>query len=89
VLAAWELSELKPAIYTFDVWNPWSFKSRIRPRIIVDISKFFGMKMEAIKAFKSQKIQMQIPLTGLVYVRAIFHGFMNNVRYAEVFHRLR
>ncbi|MFH1649655.1 MAG: PIG-L deacetylase family protein [Candidatus Woesearchaeota archaeon] len=89
VLKAWEMSESKPALYTFDVWNPWSFKSRIRPRIVVDVSTFFGKKMEALKAFKSQKIQMQIPLTGLVYARAIFHGFMNNMRYAEVFYRLR
>jgi LmbE family N-acetylglucosaminyl deacetylase len=88
-LLAWENSKHKPAVYTYDIWNPWNYKGRTAPRMIVDISEQFDKKISALHCFRSQRVQALIPLMWLVYVRAIFHGFLHGVRYAEIFRRVR
>lgn len=79
----------KPAVYAFEVWNPFKLRQRSQPKLYVDISKQFKKKIEALKVFKSQKIQMQIPLLWTVYVRAFINGLHSDVRFAEKFYKVR
>lgn len=76
-------------VYSFDVWNIFNFKRNENPRLIVDISETFKTKIKALSYFKSQNIQMKIPLTWLIYLKAFLNGIKNNVKYAEVFYKIR
>jgi len=76
-------------IYLFDVWNLWNIRKRDLPRLYVDISDTFKLKLAALKCFKSQVINAMIPLLWSVYVRAIISGLVNHCRYAERFYKIR
>jgi len=76
-------------IYTFDIWNPVNIGKRKFPRLYIDISKTFGKKIEALRCFKSQRINAMIPLLWSVYIRAITNGIQNGTRFAEVFYKIR
>jgi LmbE family N-acetylglucosaminyl deacetylase len=74
-------------VYTFNVWNLFNFKKDY-PRMIIDISDTFSTKIRALKCFKSQKHAMLLLLWS-VYARAFFHGIRNDMKWAEVFFRVR
>jgi len=74
-------------VYTFDVWNIVNLKRR-SPKLIVDISQNFTKKMDAIAAFKSQRLTWFF-LLWTVYARAMYYGLKRGVRYAEIFYKVR
>lgn len=75
-------------VYSFDVWNPFNITKRDVPKMFVDISKTFKIKIKALKAFKSQKLFYYMLLPA-VYTRAILSGFSAKCRFAEVFYKIR
>lgn len=77
------------SIYSFDVWNLVNIFKRNEPKMYVDISKTFDKKIKALKCFPSQKIQMQIPLTWSVYLRAFLNGLNAKCRFAERFDKVK
>ena len=92
VKEAYDQSNLTCPLYTFDVWTPFSTKKRDAPRIVVDVTKQYRKKLEALKCFKSQLGVLQMA-NWYVYARMLFMNFFAGVRrgyrFAEVFYRLR
>jgi len=84
------LDELKyqGEVYSFDVWNPINIRRRNSPKLAVDITETFGIKMESFRIHKSQKVSF-ILLGWLVWLRAVLAGLHNKTRYAELFYRVR
>jgi len=76
-------------LYTFNVWNLWNIRKTYKPRLFIDISETFKLKLKAIACFPSQKVQMQWPLTWTVYVKGIILGLKHGCRYAERFFKIR
>lgn len=75
-------------VYSFGVWNLMiAIRKTNRPKLVVDISKTFHLKIKAIKAHKSQQVTI-FNLLWSVYVKALIHGWNNNFKYAEVFFKL-
>lgn len=71
-------------VYSYNVWNPANFLKRGEPKLVVDISETFSLKIRALKAFRSQKIAL-IQLIPVTFVRAVRNGIFNGCRFAEVF----
>lgn len=84
------LEELKSNadVYAYDVWSPLSLAYRKNPKLVVDISKTFKVKIKALSHFESQKLAM-LMLLWSVYAKAIKNGIFNGYRYAEVFYKIR
>lgn len=80
--------QLSCPVYTFTVWNYFRVKKRDVPRLVVDISDSFKIKLKALSVFRSQIIAM-VSLKWSVYVKAFFAGLRNNVQFAEVFYKIR
>ena len=78
----------KGDIYLFGVWSPVRIKNRNLPKMVVDVTKTFSRKIEAIKAHQSQQITI-VSLLWNVYAKAIMNGSSHNCRYAEVFYKLK
>ncbi len=78
----------KCGAYSFEIWNPIKLRERNKPRMMVDVSKTFDRKIEAFKKHKSQKITM-VSLLWSIYLKAIINGRKSNVKYAEVFYKIR
>ena len=78
----------KGDIYLFDVWNILTLKKRHVPKLYVNITKEFKLKLEATKKFETQKIQGRWPLIPAIIIRALFFGFLNHCRYAERFRKV-
>ena len=77
----------KPEIYIYSVWNPVSFNTQ-HPALYVNITKTFGIKLKALKMFKSQQIHVAYPTVLLIH-RAITEGFKVKGKFAEKFFRIR
>jgi LmbE family N-acetylglucosaminyl deacetylase len=75
-------------VYTFDIWNLFNLRKRRNPRLVVDISSTFVRKLDALSAFKSQRVAL-FTLLWSVYVKAILSGLRLGTRYAEVFYKVR
>jgi len=75
-------------IYSFDVWNPIRLKNKNAPKLVVDISKTFNKKIQALKAHKSQKLTW-LSLMWNIYRKAILNGIAHNAKYAEVFYKIK
>ena len=88
VLDAIEEVKSNADVYAFDVWSPLSLAYRKNPKLVVDISKTFKIKLKALRHFESQKLAM-IMLLWSVYAKAIKNGIFNGYRYAEVFYKIR
>lgn len=84
-----DMIDPKPELYSFDVWNLWNIRKRHSPRLYVDITSTFKLKLKALKCFPSQKVQMQWPLTWSVYLRALIHGLHCKGTFAERFYKIR
>jgi N-acetylglucosamine malate deacetylase 1 len=77
-------STFKCDVYSFDIWNPFSLRTRDRPRLVVDVTKTFGQKVRALRVHQSQWLA-RFTLTPVMYIRAMVNGLSSGVRYAEVF----
>ena len=78
----------KGEVYAFELWNPLTIRKRGAPRLYVDITETFKLKMEAIRKFETQKVQGRWPLTPAVVLRAVIFGIQNHCRYAERFFKV-
>jgi N-acetylglucosamine malate deacetylase 1 len=83
-----EESNYQGEIFTFDVWNPFSVRQRDAPKLIVDITKTFPLKVKALKCHESQFNTLVSMLPGM-YARAIVNGLRFGSRYAEKFIKVR
>lgn len=77
----------KGDIYVFDIWNP-NIKKAENPKMYVNITDTFKLKIKAIKCFKSQWMAV-ILLLWSVYFRALKNGLKSDCRYAELFFKVR
>jgi LmbE family N-acetylglucosaminyl deacetylase len=80
--------KLMSEIYAFDIWRIFQTKRRSSPKLVVDISETFRHKLKAINYFKSQKVALII-LRWSIYVKAFITGLKHNMRFGEVFDKLR
>jgi N-acetylglucosamine malate deacetylase 1 len=79
----------KGEVYSYNVWNLFlNFRKRNFPKLVVDITDSFHIKLEALKQHKSQFLA-RMSLTWSVYVQAIMNGFDNQMRFAEIFYKIR
>ncbi len=81
-------TRIKADIYSFDVWNVVKIKGRNAPKLVVDITDTFDIKIKAFKAHQSQTMTILSTLWN-VYMKAVLKGWANNCRYAEVFYKLK
>lgn len=88
VLDAVDSLKMKVDVYCFDVWNPLNVRKRENPRMYVDITAFFELKIKALRCFRSQWAAMSL-LFWSVYARAYINGMHVNCRLAERFYKAR
>ncbi|MBI3034476.1 PIG-L family deacetylase [Candidatus Woesearchaeota archaeon] len=88
VIDALEKTKYKCDTYAFDVWNPLNFRGRNEPKMYVNITDTFSLKIKALKCFKSQWVTM-ISLLWSVYLRALMNGLDAGCKYAERFYKIR
>jgi LmbE family N-acetylglucosaminyl deacetylase len=89
VLEAVDKSRFKCDVFAFEeIWSPIRFGKRNMPKMYVDVSDTFHKKIEAIKAFESQKVTIWT-LIWNVYAKAFMHGKHIHARWAEKFYKLR
>lgn len=88
VKKALKISRLRPDIFLFDIWNPISIRKSDLPRMYVDISDSFKIKIKALKCFPSQWSSM-MALTWNVYLKAIINGFHIHKRFGERFVKVK
>lgn len=88
VLDAVDSIKEKIEVYCFDIWNPWVVKYRNYPKLVVDITNTLKTKIKALNCFKSQIVAL-ITLMPSVYIKAFFSGLQYDLRFAEVFVRVR
>ena len=75
----------KIGVFVFEVWN---VLNETIPRIYVDVSDTFGIKIKAMKKFKSQKLYIYILMLPVI-IRAVICGFHARCKYAERFYKVR
>lgn len=75
----------KISVYVFEVWN---VLNETIPRIYVDVSDTFMIKIRAMKKFKSQWLYVYLLMVPVI-IRAIFSGFHAKCRFAERFYKVR
>jgi LmbE family N-acetylglucosaminyl deacetylase len=88
VLELLDRMRYKGDLYSFDIWNPINIRKRYRPKMVVDVSDTFDIKIRAMDAHKSQWV-VRIILWWNLYLKAMFNGLNNGVKYAEVFNKIR
>jgi LmbE family N-acetylglucosaminyl deacetylase len=88
VLETIDRMRCKCDVYMFDIWTIFNFKKRHYVKIVVDISDTFKMKIKALNMFTSQKLSL-LSLMWSVRFKAWGAGKEINVRYAEVFYKIR
>lgn len=81
-------TKIESEVYTFDVWNIFSYKRRKTPRYYVGVDKTFGKKIKALNSFKSQKMAL-ITLFWSVYLKAFINGLNTQDRFAEKFLKIK
>jgi len=78
----------KGAIYSFEIWNIGNFKKRDVPKLYVDVSDTFWIKIKALKQFRSQMSSLILLLPG-VYLKSFLAGLHSRCRFAEVFYKVK
>lgn len=78
------VKNIKVPVYSYDIWNPISLVKRDAPKLYVDISQTFRLKIAALKLFKSQTTSI-VSLLWSVYTRAFINGWNSDCKYAEKF----
>ncbi|GIU69557.1 MAG: N-acetyl-alpha-D-glucosaminyl L-malate deacetylase 1 [Candidatus Woesearchaeota archaeon] len=75
-------------VYAFDIWTVFNTKRRNYPKIVIDISDTFKLKIKALRMFESQKLSL-FSLMWSVYLKAWILGKKNGFKYAEAFYKIR
>ncbi len=78
-------SERKISVYVYEVWNVLNDN---RPRMYVDVTGTFHIKLEAMKKFKSQWLYVHMLMVPVI-ARAIFSGMHAKCKFAERFYKIR
>ena len=74
-------------VYSFEVWNPVNLVKRQNPKMVVDISDTFPIKVKSFYKHKSQKTTM-VGLWWKIYLHNFLSGLSNQCEYAEVFYKV-
>jgi len=80
--------DYKCDIYIYPIWNVFRFTKRDLPKMYVDVTKTFHIKIKALKAFSSQWMAMVL-LIWSVYFRAILNGLKIKKMFAERFYKIK
>jgi len=83
-----EEMDSKIDLYGFDIWNITNLSEAENPRMYVDVTKTFDLKINALKAFKSQR-HVMLQMIPAAYSRARLAGDHLGCKYAERFYKLR
>lgn len=86
--------EVECEVYSFEVWNLFNLLKRRKPKLIVDITDEFSVKIKALHKFKSQiSIFTHTIFVHLLYFGVYVKGFLNGIRYGnrftEVYYKIR
>jgi LmbE family N-acetylglucosaminyl deacetylase len=81
-------AKLSCEMYVFDIWTLFSITKRKNPKLLIDISHTFSRKLDALSAFRSQRVAL-FTLLWSVYAKAIYYGVKGGARYAEVMYKVR
>ncbi len=76
----------RPEVYTYAIWNPVSFKTNF-PIMYSNVTATFKRKLEALKAFPSQRLHIIYPVI-LLWYKAIKDGFKLRTLFGEHFFRI-
>ena len=74
----------KGDLYVFNIWGK-DLRASDKPKLLVDVSETFKLKIKALKEFKSQRLLVMWQLLPGIYFRAIKNGLENKCRFAEKF----
>ena len=88
VLETIDEMDYKGDVYSFNVWNVLSFKNTNNVKLVVNISNTFKVKSKALKCFKSQGLSLLL-LIPFIYTKNFIDGFKNNMKFAEIFQKVR
>lgn len=83
-----EDTKYKGDLLSFDIWHIMDLKKRGKPKLYVDITPTFKVKLKALKCFESQKLAMLFPYIN-VYINAFINGLKNDCKYAEKFYKIK
>lgn len=75
-------------VYTYEVWNPLTFRKRSSPRLVVDVTDTFKKKLRSFHCHTSQKMTMMFQIPA-IYVRSLLRGLHYGYKHAEVFLKIR
>ncbi|MEM2916272.1 MAG: PIG-L deacetylase family protein [Candidatus Woesearchaeota archaeon] len=82
---------IKCDVYAFEVWSAVQTFKRDAPKLVVDVSDTYALKVKALKAHKSQAkhIFPFIPVLRFkMWLHALSHGWAHGFKYAEEFYKL-
>jgi len=79
-------SRIKSDLYSFDIWSLFRFRHRDIPKLYVDVSDTFRLKLKALRMFRSQWIVYLIFITK-VFLSAFLNGLHSGTRFAEMFYK--
>ena len=84
-----EKMNYKCDLYSFNIWNYFiNFRKRDQPKLVVDITDTFKTKIDAFKKHKSQWVTKLTHIFS-IYYQAITIGFQNQIKYAEIFYKIK
>ncbi len=72
--------KFKGDIYAYDVWNFLNIKNRDKPKLFVDITKYFKKKIKALMCFKSQRLSLFV-----LIIPTFIRDLINGIRYGKIF----
>ncbi len=86
-LDEWKVKD-KPRLYScISIWGV-SIRNNNKPKLFVDVTDTFYLKIKALKSFKTQKLTF-FTLIWSVYLRALIYGSKIRKKYAEMFYIIR
>lgn len=78
----------KGDVYSFNVWNPINVRIRNSPKLVVDTSDTFKIKLKAFFVHKSQRLTIASLIWG-IWFKDWKNGLKNKCKFAEVFYKIR
>jgi len=90
----YERLNLNAQVYTFNVSNILDIKKRNRPRLVINTSRTFHKKINALKCFRSQINPLTYIFTNnilfiVTYIKSVINGMKYGCKHSEVFFRLK
>ncbi|MBW2969746.1 PIG-L family deacetylase [Candidatus Woesearchaeota archaeon] len=83
-----EKNKIKCPVYSFDVWSLFKLRQRNLPKLVVDISDTFNIKIKAFLKHQSQTVTIWAMLWKII-AKDLFSGIINGHTYAEVFYKIK